>query len=164
MFNILLCRSSAFFCTFRHIESHEEQLYLDSRTTWKTNWKLIFSEINWLFYKFENLNNLIFIIYLCELCFKSKWEGSGRKLAGSNSDVVKTTLRLYVISKWPSLFFKFFKNLSPFPCHFVTYNREYYKWLSRLRCHVQVGRLLVQGTWLGLVTLSVIWGPMWPTG
>ena len=27
----------------------------------------------------------------------------------------------------------------------------------------QIGRLLVQGTWLGLVTRSVTWGSMWPT-
>ena len=67
-------------------------------------------------------------------------------LADSNSDAVKTTLRFYVTSKRPSLFFKFFKNLSPFLCHFVTYNREYYLWLSRLRHHIQVGRLPDQGT------------------
>ena len=45
-------------------------------------------------------------------------------LADSNSDDVKATLRLYVISKLPSLFFKFSKNLSPFLSHFVTYSRE----------------------------------------
>ena len=33
--------------------------------------------------------------------------------------------RDFVILKWPSLFFQFLKNLSPFLCHFVTYNREY---------------------------------------
>ena len=48
-------------------------------------------------------------------------------LADSNSDAVKTTLRLYVISKLPSLSFKFFKNFFPFLCHFVTHNREYYE-------------------------------------
>ena len=41
-------------------------------------------------------------------------------LAGANSDAVKTTLRLYVILKRPSLFSKFFKILSPFLYHFVT--------------------------------------------
>ena len=46
-------------------------------------------------------------------------------LAGANSDAVKTTLRLYVILKRPSLFSKFFKILSPFLYHFVTQNREY---------------------------------------
>ena len=50
-----------------------------------------------------------------------------KRLADSNSDAVKTTLRLYIILKCPSLFFKFFKNLYPFLCHFVTYSREYYK-------------------------------------
>ena len=59
------------------------------------------------------------------------------------------TLRYF---KMTSLFFKFFKNLYPFLCHFVTYNREYYQWFCRLRDHIQVGRLPVQSTWLGLVT------------
>ena len=77
-------------------------------------------------------------------------------LADSNSDEIKTTLRLYIISKLPFLFFKFFKNISSLPCHFVTYNREYYEWLCRLKRHIQVGRLQVQSTWLGLVILSVI--------
>ena len=82
-------------------------------------------------------------------------------LGDSNLDAAKTTLRLYVISKWLSVFFKFVKNLFPFLCHFVTYNREYYEWLCSLRRHIQVGRLPIQGTWLGL---SIIWGSMWPTG
>ena len=76
-------------------------------------------------------------------------------LADSNSEAVKTTLRLrYFEMTLP--FFKFFKNLSPYLCHFVTCNRKYYEWLCRLRRHIQVGRLPVQGIWLGLVTLSVI--------
>ena len=33
-----------------------------------------------------------------------------KRLADSNSDTVETTLRLYIILKRPSLFFKFFKN------------------------------------------------------
>ena len=33
-----------------------------------------------------------------------------------------------------------------------------------LKRHIQVGRLPVQGTWLGLVSQSVIGGSMWPTG
>ena len=82
----------------------------------------------------------------------------------SNADAVKATMRLYVISKWLSLFFKFFKNLSPFFNPFVAYNREYYKLLCRLRHHIQVGRLLFQNTWLGLVAQSVIWESMLPTG
>ena len=31
---------------------------------------------------------------------------------------------IYVGSKWPSLFCKFFKNLTSFLCHLVTHNRE----------------------------------------
>ena len=52
--------------------------------------------------------------------------------------------------------FQVFKNLSSFHCHFVTYNREYYEWLCKLKRHIQVGKLPVPGTWLGLVTLSVM--------
>ena len=62
-----------------------------------------------------------------------------------------------------SLFCKFFKILSH-PLSLVTYNREYYEWLCRLRRHIQIGMLPDQGTWLSLVTQSVIWGSMWPTG
>ena len=61
----------------------------------------------------------------------------------------------------------FTSSLKTFPdsslSHFVTYNREYYEWPCRLRCHIQVGMILVQGTWLGLVNQSVVWGSMWPT-
>ena len=71
---------------------------------------------------------------------------------------------VYVVSKWPSLFCKFFRNLAPFLCHFVTHNRKYYEWFWRLRHHIQVGRLSFQGTWLGLEAQSVTLGPMWPTG
>ena len=46
---------------------------------------------------------------------------------GSNSDAAKKHRELYVISKRPSLFRKFSKNLSPFLCYFVTYNRESYE-------------------------------------
>ena len=60
-------------------------------------------------------------------------------------------------------FFASSSKISPFFFHFVASNREYYEWLCRLRCHIQVGRLPVQGTWLDLVTQSVIWGSMWPT-
>ena len=52
--------------------------------------------------------------------------------------------------------FQVFQNLFSFICHFVTYNREYYEWLCRLRRYIQVGRLPLQGTWLGLLTLSVM--------
>ena len=54
-----------------------------------------------------------------------------------------------------SLFCKFFKILSN-PQSLVTYNREYYKWPCRLMRHIQIGRLPDKGTWLGLVTQSVI--------
>ena len=66
--------------------------------------------------------------------------------------------------KQPSLFWKFFWNLSPLFCHFVAYNIEYYEWLCRLRRHIQVSSFPVQGTWLALlVAQSVIWGSLWPT-
>ena len=85
-------------------------------------------------------------------------------LAESNSDATKPTLRLKMLfQNDPPSFFKFFKNLSPFLCHFVTYNREYYKLLCRFRHHIPVDRLQVQSAWLGLVTQSVIGGSMWPT-
>ena len=71
---------------------------------------------------------------------------------------------VYVVSNWPSFFCKFFKNLSSFLCHFITHNTEYYEWFWRLRCHIQVGRLPFQGTWLCLVAQSVILGSMWPIG
>ena len=66
---------------------------------------------------------------------------------------------IYVVSKWPSPFCKFFKNLSPPLCH----NREYCDWLWRLRHHIQVGRLPFQNNWIGLVPQSVILESMWPT-
>ena len=65
---------------------------------------------------------------------------------------------VYVVSKWPFLFYKFFKNLSSFLCHFVIHSIEYYEWFWRLKRHIQVG------TWVGLVAQSVILGSMWPTG
>ena len=114
---------------------------------------------------FRILKALI-ILFLSYICMNYVPNQNGKvqeeTLADSNSEVVKTTLRLYVISKWPFFFFIFFKNLSSFLCHVVTCNREYCEWLCRFRCHIQVGRLPVQGTWLGLVTLFLIWGSMWP--
>ena len=71
---------------------------------------------------------------------------------------------IYVLSKWPSLFCKFFKNLSPFLCHFVTENREYNKWLCGLKHHIQVSRLPVQGPWLGLIHLARWWRCPLPSG
>ena len=70
----------------------------------------------------------------------------------------------YIVSKWPFLFCKFFKNFSPFLCHFVTHNREYHEWFWRLRHHIQVEILPFHGTWLNLVAQSVILGSMWSTG
>ena len=58
--------------------------------------------------------------------------GKFRKtLADSNSDDVKTTLKLYVISKYLFLFSSSPK--LPFLCHFVIYNKGYCKWLCRLK-------------------------------
>ena len=89
---------------------------------------------------------ILFLLHIClyEFMFQIKM-GKFRKkrLADSNADAVKTTLRLSVIFKLPSFFFAFFKNLSPFLCHFITYNKECYKWLCRLRHHIQVARLSV---------------------
>ena len=93
-----------------------------------------------------------------ELCYKSK---SGRNASRCQFRCCEILLILYSISRWPSLFFKFLESLSPFLCHFVTYNRDYYEWLCRLRRHSQVGRLPIQGTWLGLVAESVIWESVW---
>ena len=50
-----------------------------------------------------------------------------KRLTDSNSDAVKNNSETLRYLKCPSLFFKFFKNFYPFLCHFVTYNREYYK-------------------------------------
>ena len=90
-------------------------------------------------------------------------------LAGSNSDVVKTTLR-HLRSLKVTLFFNdsllcnFFKNLSPFLCHFFTENREYNKWLCMLKHHIQVSRLPVQGPWLDLRYLDRWWRCSLPSG
>ena len=81
-------------------------------------------------------------------------------------------LYFYIISKLSSLFCEFFKNLSPLLCHFVTYNREYCEWLCRLRQHLQFSdstcfmrvHVTYRSNSCNLVTHSVIWGSMWPTG
>ena len=70
----------------------------------------------------------------------------------------------YVVSNWPSLFFKFFKNFFPFLRHFITHNRDCYEWFWRLRCHIQVGRLPLQSIWFGLIAQSIILGSVWPIG
>ena len=115
-------------------------------TTWKINWKFIFSGINWLFQNFKSLNNLIFIHFFFLMNYVPNHNGKvlEETLADFDLDVWKQHGVVYIISKWSSLFYKFFKNLFPFLCHLVTYNREYYEWLSRLRSQNQIGRLPVQ--------------------
>ena len=77
---------------------------------------------------------ILFLLYICITNVPNKnVKVQEETLADSNSDAVKTILRLYVISKWHTLFLKFFKNFSLFLCHFVTCNREYYEWLCRLK-------------------------------
>ena len=53
-----------------------------------------------LFDYFKILKALIilFLLHICllELFSKSQWEGSGKTLADSNSDAVKTTLTVYL--------------------------------------------------------------------
>ena len=109
---------------------------------------------------------ILFLLFAC-MSFVSNQNGKvlEETLAGSNSDAVNTTLwhLRYLKNDVPS-FCKFFKNLSQFLCYFATYNKDYYEWLCNLRWHIQVGKLPAQGTWLGLVTQSVIWGSMWPAG
>ena len=82
-------------------------------------------------------------------------------LAGSR--FCKNNIEMLFQNEPASFFCKFFKILSH-PLSLVTCNREYYKWLCRLRPHIQIGRLPDQGTWLGLVTQFAIWGSMGPTG
>ena len=94
-------------------------------TTWQINWKVIFKGITWLFLNFVSLNNIIFIICLYESCSKSKWESSGRNASKFQFRwCQKKHWDVYVLSKWSSLFCKFFKYLTLFHCHFVTHNRE----------------------------------------
>ena len=104
---------------------------------------------------------IILFLFSYELCFKSKWESS----KGNASRFCKNNIEMSMLfqNELASLFCKFFKILSH-PLSLVTYNKEYYKWLCRLRPHIQIGRLPDQGTWLGLVTQFAIWGSMGPTG
>ena len=77
---------------------------------------------------------ILFLLYICMNNVPNQnVKVQEETLANSNSDAVKTTLRLYFISKWHSIFLKFLKNFSLFLCDFVTCNREYYKWLCRLK-------------------------------
>ena len=59
-------------------------------------------------------------------------------------DFLFFTKPIYVISKWLSPFCNFLKNLTTFACHFVTYSREYYEWLSKLTRRIQISKLPVQ--------------------
>ena len=49
--------------------------------------------------------------------------------------------------------------------HFVTWSREYYKWLSGLRHHNQICMLSVQTPWVFWQAewSRLLWGSMWPT-
>ena len=77
---------------------------------------------------------ILFLLYICTNNVPNQnVKVQEETPADSNSDAVKTTWRLYIISKWNSLFLKLFKNFSPFLCHFFTCNREYYEWLCRLK-------------------------------
>ena len=108
---------------------------------------------------------ILFLLFVCMnyvpnqmgKLWKKCWQVSIQILRKQHWDI-------NINSKWPSLFCKFFKNLSLFLCHLVTHNREYYKWLCRLRRHIQVGRLPFMDFWLGLETQSAILGSIWPAG
>ena len=137
MFNILLCSHSAFLVSLDVFKSHEEQLY-----SWQS--KESMSAENWNVELLEKVTEksslvelidyfiilkslmILFLLFVC-INYVPNYNGKIQEetLADSNSEVVKTILRDFAISKWPSLFFKFFKYLSPFLCHFVTYNKEY---------------------------------------
>ena len=65
-------------------------------------------------------------------------------LAGFKLDDVKAALNpCYFQNVLPP----FASSFSPFLSHFVTWSREYCKWLNRLRRHIQIGRLSVQTPW-----------------
>ena len=76
-------------------------------------------------------------------------------LAGSRFCENNIEISMLFQNEPTSFFFKFFKILSH-PQSLVIYNREYYKWHCRLMRQIQIGRLPNQGTWLGLVTQSVL--------
>ena len=134
MFNILLC---SLFVSLDISKSHEEQSY-----SWQSkesmsaeNWNVELLEkvteksslvrLIGYFIIFKSLI-ILFLLFVC-MNYVPNYNGKVQEetLADSNSEAVKTILRDFVISKWPSLFFRFFKYLSPFLCHFVTYNKEY---------------------------------------
>ena len=81
-------------------------------------------------------------------------------LAGSNTDAVKTTLTgLHNFKIALPIFQDTEKRLATPQSHLVTCGREYYKRLSRLKRHIQIGRfssLNSSGFVACLVTQSVI--------
>ena len=76
--------------------------------------------------------NALIILFLLFVCMNYVPNQNGKvleeTLAGFNTDDVKTTLRCLRCFKMTLPFLQFFKNLSPFLCHFVTHNVEYYEW------------------------------------
>ena len=105
---------------------------------------------------------IIYIFFFCmNYVSNQNWKVLKEMLAGSR--FCKNNIEMLFQNEPASFFCKFFKILSH-PLSLVTCNREYYKWLCRLRPHIQIGRLPDQGTWLGLVTQFAIWGSMGPTG
>ena len=128
------------------------------------NWKVIFSGINWLFWNFESLNKLIFIICLCELCSKSKWKSSGRNASSFRFSCCENNIETMstLCQNDPPSFYSF--SISPDFSVTLSHIIESIKMVLRLRHHIQVGRLPFQGFWLGLVIQFVIWESMWSTG
>ena len=134
-------------------------------TTWKVNLKVIFSAITCHLLNFESLNNLIFVICLCELCSKSKWEIFGKNASRFQFRWCENNIQTSTLfQNYPPSFSISLKMLPHFSVTFVAHKREYYEWFWGLRHHIQVGRLPFQVTWLGLVVQSVILRSMWPTG
>ena len=65
-----------------------------------------------------------------------------KKRWGSNSDALETTLRDLHYFKMTLLLLQVLGK--PLLLFFVTYNREHYKQLSRLRCQIPIDRVLIQ--------------------
>ena len=85
-----------------------------------------------------------------------KWESGGRNASRFQIRWCKSSIESMLFSKCSSPFCKFLESFSPFLSHFVTWSREYCKWLNRLRRHIQIGRLSVQTPW-------AFWQAWWPT-
>ena len=81
-------------------------------------------------------------------------------LAGSNSDAVTTTLRQHLCYfKMTLPLLQDLQKISPDSSVTLSHIVESFT-NDSLRCHIQVGRLPVQGICLGLVTQPVISGSM----